>query len=75
MVSFFAIFPFRREEPLEICDEYEIAQKIREELKLEGIRTYILELTELELVHFVLTDIIDNEVFDYSRKGYEDYGL
>jgi len=34
-----------------------------------------MEMTEMELVHYILTDIIDNEVFDYSRRGFEDYGL
>ena len=75
MASFFAIIPFKKEEPLAISDDLEAALKIIENFKLEGIRTYFMEMTEMELVHYILTDIIDNEVFDYSRRGFEDYGL
>jgi len=71
MDSFFAILPFKHEEPIAICDNKEMAVKIRKEFKAEGIQTYYIEMTEAELIHYISTDYHDDGIFDQSRKGYE----
>lgn len=71
MDSFFAILPFKKEEPIAICDSKEMTFKIRKEFKAEGINTYYVEMTEAELIHYISNDYHDDGIFDHYRKGFD----